>query len=342
MRKLLFSGIILFVAVGLMMSAFAAPAMAKDEVRKWRMSNWGPRYPIFEKLYHGFVEDIKKASGGRLIVEDIYDGEGVAGSQVLSAVKSNLTEMGTPYMAYHAGEVPAGLVEVGLPGLDLSLEQLRVLYQHMGWKEVLQKLYAEHKVHWVAEYSTPPSYVLTKEPIKSLDQFKGMKLRAVGANAKFLRNLGGVAVSVSFGEIYTGLATGVFDGVVGSALMDISDGKFYELTKYVYPLPVSGSINVAFIVNMDEWKKLPDDLKFILELCATKFEFDHRSIFMVEAFEKMKVMKAAGLKWSPEPSQADKAKWQEAGRKTWSEYEKDNYSKELLKIQADFMEKVLK
>jgi TRAP-type C4-dicarboxylate transport system substrate-binding protein len=250
--------------------------------------------------------------------------------------------MGAPYMAYHIGEVPAGSVESGLPGMVLSLEELRVLYQHVGWKEVLRKAYAEHNAYWIGEYSTPASYVVTKKPIKSLDDFKGLKLRAVGANAKFLRNLGGVAVSVSFGEVYTGLATGIFDGVVGSALMDLSDGKFYELVKYVYPLPVSGSINVPIIINMDEWKKLPDDLKFILELAVTKFNFDHRSILMVELSEKMKVMKAAGLKWSPDPSQADKAKWIEAGRKTWSEYEKDKYSKQLLKVQSDFFEMIAK
>ena len=54
-----------------------------------------------------------------------------------------------------------------------------------------------------------------------------------------------------------------------------------------------------------------------------------------DSFDKMQ---AKGLKWGPKPSENDVKKWNEAGRKTWSEYGKDKYSKELLKIQADFMD----
>jgi hypothetical protein len=48
-----------------------------------------------------------------------------------------------------------------------------------------------------------------------------------------------------------------------------------------------------------------------------------------------------GLKWGPNPSAADVAKWSEAGKLIWPEYaSEDKYSKELLEIQDAFMKKL--
>jgi len=39
------------------------------------------------------------------------------------------------------------------------------------------------------------------------------------------------------------------------------------------------------------------------------------------------------MKWSPEPSEADKAAWAKAGESLWDEYAKaDKFSKELIDI----------
>lgn len=83
-----------------------ATSFAKDHVFKWRMANLYPRGSAFEAVYSGYCETIEKMSAGRLIIEDIYDGEGVPAPEVFGAVKSGLIEMGAPYMALHAGELP--------------------------------------------------------------------------------------------------------------------------------------------------------------------------------------------------------------------------------------------
>ena len=49
--------------------------------------------------------------------------------------------------------------------------------------------------------------------------------------------------------------------------------------------------------------------------------------------EAVAEMEAKGLLWSPEPSDADKKAWADAGAGLWDEYaEQDKYSKQLIDI----------
>src|SRR5690606_32598011 len=89
--------------------ALARPAVAQASFR-WRMANLYPRGVSFGVAYEAFTKRVEEASGGRLIIENVYDGEGVGATEVFSAVKSGLVEMGSPYMALHTGELPAGVV----------------------------------------------------------------------------------------------------------------------------------------------------------------------------------------------------------------------------------------
>jgi TRAP-type mannitol/chloroaromatic compound transport system substrate-binding protein len=67
-------------------------------------------------------------------------------------------------------------------------------------------------------------------------------------------------------EIYTMLSTGAVDAVTFSHAADDMAMGFHEVTKYWVKFPtVAGPVTDALIVNMDEWKSLPDDLKAILE-----------------------------------------------------------------------------
>jgi TRAP-type C4-dicarboxylate transport system substrate-binding protein len=112
-------------------------------------------------------------------------------------------------------------------------------------------------------------YIITKEEIKSIDDFKGMKIRAPGAYGKFLRNLGASPVSLAWSEIYTSLATGIIDGSIGSNMIDHRDGNHVEVAKYMYPLPLAGAQVLPIIVNNKAWNKLPKDLQAIVKAATT-------------------------------------------------------------------------
>jgi len=327
---------ILFLLVGVWFAA----AWAAEKPTKWRFAILYPRATGFAEIYENFTQHVDKMSGGRLKIEVAYAGEGVAENQILGGVGSGLVEMGNPYQALHVGELPCGVVELGLPAGPSSFDAIRVLFKEAGWDEVLRQAYATQNCYWINVASQPSVYLITKKPVESLDGLKKMKIRAPGAYGKMLGNLGVSTVVTDISEVYTSLATGLIDGVLSANLLDYRDLKWYEMAKWLYPLPAVGAQTTPMIANLDSWNELPEDLKAIVLMASNEFTLETmRKAFMWEG-AALSEMKSKGLQIGPQPSEADRKKWFEAGKRTWDDFaKKDKFSEELIKIQVEFLEK---
>ena len=165
---------------------------------------------------------------------------------------------------------------------------------------------------WLEPYIQLPVYVLTKEPVNSVEDFKGLKIRAPGAYGKFLRNLGASPASMSWSEIYTSLATGVIDGSIGSNLIDHRDGNHVEVAKYMYRLPIAGTQTLPVVVNKSAWNKLPKDLQAIVRAASAVHAREQMTKSRLWESQAIADMEKKGMKWSPEPSAEDVAKWDAA------------------------------
>ncbi len=317
-------------------SSFLTVSQAFAAEHNWRFVNLYPRGTAYGEVYKGFAENIEAMSNGRISVQVMYSGEGVGQTGVLGSVKSGLITMGAPFQPMHAGEFPAGVVEVGLPGMTDDVGELSALFHENGWGEVLEEAYDKQNLVWLEPYIQLPVYVLTKEPINSIEDFQGLKIRAPGAYGKFLRNLGASPASLSYSEIYTSLATGVIDGSIGSNIIDHRDGNHVEVAKYMYRLPIAGAQTLPIVVNKSAWNKLPDDLKAIVRAASAVHAREQMTKSRLWESQAIADMQAKGMKWSPEPSAADTAKWNEAAGSLWTEYaDSDKYSQRLIKIVQD-------
>jgi TRAP-type mannitol/chloroaromatic compound transport system substrate-binding protein len=332
-------GLALVFLMGTILPDMAAAQQAQPQF-KWRMATLYPR-ASYGLTYPTFADACKKMSGGRLEVTIVYDGEGIPATEVLNAVRTGLAEMGQPYQALHAGEFPAGVVELGLPGGPSNIVEIRALFHEGGWDKIMKKAYATQNAMWVWEMPQPATYLLTKKPINKLDDIKKWKIRCPGAYGRMLAHLGASPVTMAFAEVYSSLASGLVDGVDGCNIPDHEGGKFYEQAKYLYPLPLSGAQLSSVIVNLNAWNKLPDDLKEIVVGATSLLGDDQQNKTGLWEKESLAKMVAKGVKWSPKPSAADEKKWAEAGQKVWDEYaSKDQYCKELIEAQKTFMKRI--
>src|SRR6266508_3526028 len=209
MRRLTAS---LLIALALtMLALLPRPLMAAEY--NWRMAVGYPRDVALGKLYPAFADSIEKLSGGRIKVDVVYDGEGVNQTEIYGTVKSGLVQMGLPYLALFTGDFPAGMVEIGLPGGPSEYLQLQALFHTTEWSQVLRSAYQKQGLYLLGEEYQLATYLLSKDPINTIDDLKGQKIRAPGAYGKMFRNLGATPVTMAYAEVYTGLATGGFWGV---------------------------------------------------------------------------------------------------------------------------------
>lgn len=102
-----------------------------------------------------------------------------------------------------------------------------------------------------------PQVFLCNEPVESLADLDGLKIRSFTSSmSTLLENLGATPVTLSFPEVYPALQRGVASCGVTSPTSS-NTGKWPEVTSYLYPLSVSGSIQ-AHIVSLEWLNGLPE------------------------------------------------------------------------------------
>jgi TRAP-type C4-dicarboxylate transport system substrate-binding protein len=116
-------------------------------------------------------------------------------------------------------------------------------------------------------------------------------------------------------------------------MIDHRDGNHVEVAKYMYPLPLAGAQVLPVIVNRSDWNKLPDDLKAAVRKATEIHAEEQLAMSKKWESEALADMKANGLEWSPDASEADKKAWAKAGSTLREEYAaQGKYSKELIEI----------
>ena len=105
--------------------------------------------------------------------------------------------------------------------------------------------------------------------INSMEDIKGLKMRIPGLGGDVITRAGGVSVTISGGELYTAMQTGVIDALEWvSPYNDIALG-FHQVAKYYYyPGWHEPGPTLELIINKDAFATLPEDLQSIVETAA--------------------------------------------------------------------------
>ena len=94
--------------------------------------------------------------------------------------------------------------------------------------------------------------------IKTVDDFKGLKMRIGGWAGKTLGKLGVVAQQIAGGDIYPALEKGTIDAAEWVGPYDDEKLGFYKVAKYYYyPGWWEGGTANHMLINLAKWNELP-------------------------------------------------------------------------------------
>ncbi len=259
-----------------------APAVIASKKYNWKMvTTWPPHFPVLGEGADFLAKWIEEMSDGRLKIHVYGGGELVPPLGVFDAVSQGTVEMGHGAAYYWAGKMPACQFFAAVP-FGFNAQQMNAwLYGGGGW-ELWKELYASFNVVPFPAGNTGVQMGgwFNKE-IKSLDDFKGLKMRIPGLGGKVVARAGGNAVLVAGGEIYTNLDRGVIDATewVGP-YHDLKMG-FYKAAKYYYyPGWHEPGTVLEVMVNKRAWEGLPKDLQAIVETACWR-----SNIWMLSEFD---------------------------------------------------------
>ncbi len=102
-----------------------------------------------------------------------------------------------------------------------------------------------------------------------MEDFKGMRIRTPGWFMDIMNNLGASVSPLPGGEVYLALERGVIDAAEFSSPAINYPMGFDDITKYVIQPGVhQPGIQCALFFNKDAYDKLPEDLRWIIDICA--------------------------------------------------------------------------
>lgn len=344
-RKLAILGLILtLVALPLVACAAPAPAPAptpapEAEVFKWRMQTFDVAGTEDYDIVLRALDVLKTMTNGRLDIT-LYPVKTFVGySEMLEALGAGTYEVGHNACGFFSGLDPGFAPLFTIPGVWEDARQMGIWFDHFGGNELYVKAYAEYNVHYVGLVLSPPEPIMSNRPLRTLDDFAGLKIRTPpGLTTEIFTKLGMAPVALSGSEIYTALDTGVIDAAEFISVKTNWDLGLHEVTTSIlFPSFHCRTTSDHIAVNMDAWNTLPDDLKAAMlaftALLNQRLEWGLTAL----SWEALELMKDYGLEHT-QLSAEDMATVKAMGVETAEEWKaKSALSNEVITSVFDYM-----
>jgi len=268
-------------------------ARAAEKVIKWRAVT---HQLVGTSRYKGtvtpFCDMVKKASGGRFIIEPFGAGVLFPVAESLDSVRDGVVQMAMVWSGYWAGKDPVFALAGSRPGDPIKSFEDNY-YRAEKLAPLLEKIYAKYGVKSLGSFDLASVEILcSSKPIHKLEDFKGKNIRTGGLGASFYKKLGANAISLSAPEIYQALQLGTVDAAEYNDWLVNMEMGFHEVTKYVIEpcLHTGATDDKELIVNPKAWAQLSDDLKAIVLAGRDMARYLSSVAYEVES-------KKAKLKW---------------------------------------------
>jgi len=252
----------------------------------WKLiTTWPPSFPVFHEQLLRFAKNIETMSNGRLKIEIYGGGVIVPHLQTLEAVGNGTAEMGHSVSFYWVDKVPVAQFMGAVP-FGMTATGVNSWLYYGGGLPLWREMYAPYNViPFPAGNTGVQMGGWFKKQIKTMNDFKGLKIRMPGLTGKILQRAGAVSTVLTASEINTALRRGVIEAAewIGPA-HDEALGLYREAEYYYYPGWHEPGTILELLINKTAWGKLSPDLQKIVEIAAAalnhsvNIEFEAKNI----------------------------------------------------------------
>ena len=254
---------IFFMAIMTALSSVVFPLSARAEKATYTLKfhyECATTSPMAVYGHEPWAKAVEKATHGKVSIKTFpSDTLFKTKTDVVDAVKAGMTDVA--WMFAWAFSPQFDLIEsLTIPFVVSNAE----VASRVSWK--LYTMFPEIQQQWkdvklLSVWNTDPmTFMTTKKQIKTIDDIKGMKIRAAGGMAtEMVKLLGGVPLASPMPQNYENLQKGVIDGLIVPAEAIIGF-RFYEVAEYHTVVPTI-SVTQQLVMNKQTWERLPADIQ---------------------------------------------------------------------------------
>ncbi len=258
-------------AAGQAKAPAAESAGTAENVIELTYSIFFPPTHIQCKTAEEWAKEVEKRSNGRVKIKIFAGGTLTPAPQCYEGVVKGMSDLGMSCLAYTRGRFPL------LEGLDLPVGYPTGAAATAAANELVEK-YKPAEIsdtHVLYLHAHGPGILASKKAVRTLEDLKGLKVRATGLSTKIVQTLGGTPVAMPQPETYEALQKGVVDATL-CPVETLKGWKQGEAIQYVTDSSVIGYTTAMFVVmNPKKWESLPADIQTIFTETSREWAVKH-------------------------------------------------------------------
>lgn len=248
-------------AIGIVLPASAATTLRIGTVL-------APSDPMGQGL-EKFKADVEKATNGEVVIEVFHNSQLGDTTEMLDQARAGANVGTVTDVARLSSFVPS-LAIMSAPFLFDTYDdadKFALSDEYIAWGDELAE--KADMVMLASNWYQGPRHALTKKPVSSPEDLKGLRMRTIGAPVwiETIRAMGAEPTPMPWGEVYSALQLGTLDAAEAQPTA-IWGAKLHEVVSHVTK---TGHIQLvtALVVGKDAWDKIsPENQKIVRELAV--------------------------------------------------------------------------
>src|SRR2546426_9328100 len=235
-----------------------APAGAQAKPIVWNLPHVAAPTYYHTINYTAFANKVKEKSQGRMEIRVHPASSLYPSHELIPALVDGRAEIG-PVVSGYLTDILLEIGPLDLPFMTGGLDEHRKAANQL--RPFFTEMLAKRGLKLLTINAWPTQQLFSLQPIKTVADWKGKKIRVYGADsANTARALGAAPVSIGFGEVYTALEKKTVDGAMTSAT-NAEPMKFFEVSKFINYWYLAGAGSEWFVANQKAFDALPKDLQ---------------------------------------------------------------------------------
>jgi tripartite ATP-independent transporter DctP family solute receptor len=274
-------------------AALSSAAFAECELTLKSSDTHPDGYPTVAAVQK-MGEMLKERSGGRICIDVFHSAQLGEEKDTIEQTKFGVIDLNRVSMGPFNNEIEETKV-VSLPFIFRSVDHMhKVMDGDIGAE--IAAAFEPHGFVALAFYDGGSrSFYNSKKPITSIDDLAGMKVRVMQSDVfvDMMTALGANATPMPYGEVYSGIQTGVIDGAENNWPSFESSGH-YEVAGY-YTLNEHLIVPEVLVMSKVSWDKLSPEDQELVRAAARESMPINRELWAAREKESEDKVRAAGV-----------------------------------------------
>lgn len=232
--------------------------------------------------FEWWADELERRTDGAITTSRHYSASLMGALATLPGLADGRIEAGYMAAAYWPGEFPLWNV-AGIPFQTAGpVAQVHAFYKLYQENADYRAEWDKAGVHLLLLQPLPHGAMGVREPIGSVDDLEGKRLRMVGYVAAALEKLGVETVGLRPEELYESIQRGVVDGFGAWPFDIIPMSALHEVAPHVYDVGYGHYASAAIGVSKKWWDGLDPKVQALMTEIAEEFMFEAALPLVVE------------------------------------------------------------